>query len=956
MSKNKGFFLKLIVTISLISATFFYSTTCATESGTYGGLKPKETIPTLEKLIQGKLDNGLRYYIYENRKPEGRAALTLAVNAGAVLEDDDENGLAHFVEHMAFNGTERFSESEVVDYLRSLGMRFGADANAYTTADQTVYEIEVPVETDIDGIKRIPVKALDIIDDWMYAITFEPEAVNDERPIIMEEYRLRRFGAMGRQQKVLSAGLLAGSRYAERDVIGLPEVIENAPAQKLKGFYKKWYKPENMAIILVGDFDGAALEKKLAGYFNAPASDTPFVHPEYSLPPPKKNDIKIEIFTDPELSYTQIALFYKQKYIKNENTIAEYKKMLVDNLISRMLDERFGEAALNPQTSYVTAGASFFSMVRPSNFYTFSLASKPKMTGQSLDELLLVKESVKRYGFSGAEIERAKQSLLSDFARLAAEKEKSETSFFSSKLTYHYLDNTPIPDFDWELATAQELLPFITKNEIHNAVKNYFLYEDVFIFISAPEDEAPYIPAKADIMRKAKNLSALKIEKPDEVVFDSQLLDKAPERGGISEEIIHEDTGIVEWKLDNGATVMLKNTTNKNDNIELYAISRGGTAAAPPEDAVSANLAAELFSASGVGTWTRSELVKKLSGKQVSFSFNTNDFTRNITGSSNTADLKTLFELIYLSFTGTKIDQNAFSVVLDEYRTILAQRSKNPEAVFDDEVQKIIYSDNPRFMPLTVDDLSKLSADKALAFLEKCFNPADYTFIITGNIDIKTMKYLVETYIASIPEKTNFDQWAKPVPPIQRPGKTEVIVRKGQEDKGYVFSGRFISKTFDENTGLVCKVLSEYLDIVLVESVREKLGGAYSIGASASLSPVPPDGELVFEVFFACNPKRALELNLAVEAELAKIAAGNINADTFDKARKALIKNWEQSMQSNAFLSRTFANYRVVFDIPESRLYERPRMYESLRQSDMQNLMKQILQKGAVTVILYPAN
>jgi zinc protease len=945
---------KQIVTLACVTLTLF-CVTCATGSAVYNGLDPKEKIPVMENLRQGTLANGLRYYIYENKKPENRAYLTLAVNAGAVLEDDDENGLAHFVEHMAFNGTERFSESEVVDYLRSLGMRFGADVNAFTTTDETVYQIEVPVETDSVGIRRIPDKALNILEDWTCAITFDAEAVDDERRVIMEEYRLRRFGADGRQYENLRAALLAGSRYKERDVIGLSEIIETAPAERIKNFYKKWYRPENMAVIFAGDFDGEALEKSLSSHFNASAGETPFYHPEYFLPPPEKNNIQVEVFTDPELQYTQTALFYKQKYVKQEDTIAKFRESLIDDLIGRILTERMDDASQKPQSPYVAAGSVFFNIVRPSRFYALNLAAKPGMAEQALDEMLVLKESVKRYGFLPAEIDRAKRSFLADAAQSAAEKEKIESGFFVTKFVNHYLNSAPIPGIDWEFAAAERLLPSITKNDLHKRVKSYFAYDDVFVFFSAPEAEAPYIPSKDVIAQKIKTSGRLKIKNPDGAAMDSALLDKTPERGGISEEIIHEDTGVVEWKLDNGARMLLKSTTNKNDNIELYAVSRGGTAAAPLEDSVSAGLAAELLSASGAGKWSRQDLIKKLSGKQVSVSFNTSSFTRNIQGSSNTADLKTLFELMYLYFTDPRIDSSALSVLTDEYRTVLAQRSQNPENMFFDEIQRITYGGNPRFAPLTVDDLSKLDADRALEFLKKCFNPADYTFVITGNINLETMRDFVETYLASIPVKAEFNQWSPPAPPIQRPGKTDTAIRKGKEDKGYVYSGRFISHTFDENTAMVCNILSEYLDIVLVESIREKLGGAYSISASAALSPIPPGGEIVFETVFPCDPKRATELNGAVEAELAKIAAGNINADTFSKARKALVKNWEQSMQSNTFLSRTLANYSVIFDIPIKHLYTRPDTYEALNTGDMQNLMKLILRREPVTVILYPA-
>jgi zinc protease len=947
---------RLIVYLSMllvVVAASFFCLTCVTGSAVYGGLNPKETVPVMQNLRQGILANGLRYYIYENRKPENRASLTLAVNAGAVLEEDDENGLAHFVEHMAFNGTKRFSESEVVDYLRSLGMRFGADANAFTNADATVYGIDVPIETSADGTRTVPDKALDILDDWTYAVSFEPEAVEDERRVIMEEYRVRRFGAAGRQQKILLEGLLAGSRYAERDVIGLPEIIENAPAERIKGFYKKWYRPENMALIFVGDFDGAALEENLSKHFTAPAENEQFERPLYFLPPPQKNNIQVEISADPEIPYTQIALFYKQKYEQNKDTIAEYRKSLIDTLINRMLTERFNDRTLDSHSPFNYASADLLSIVRPSLFYSFNIVVKPGMAEAALDEILAAKESLRRYGFSDPEIERAKRSLLSDTANFAVEKEKNESFIIVHKLTSRYFENAPIPDIDWELTAAEKLLPSITPKDIHKAVKDYFLYNDVFVFISAPEAES--IPSADAIMQKVKSAGGLKIQKPDETVFDSMLLDLTPELGGIDEEIIHEDTGIVEWRLENGARVLLKNTENKNDEIALHASARGGTAASPLEDSVSAKIAPELLSASGAGPWTRRELVKKLSEKQVSFSFSADDFTRRIQGYSNTADLKTMFELLYLTFTDPRIDAEAVSVVADEYKTLLARRSENPEEVFFDEIEKVTYSGNPRYLPLTIDDIPKIDADKAFLFIKKCLNPADYTFVIIGNIDFEAVSNLVQTYLASIPQGASFNQWEQPDPAVKRPGKTDAVVRKGKEDKGYVYSGRFIAKKFDENTAMVCNVLSEYLDIVLVRSIREKLGGVYSISAGSSLLPIPPDGELRLVVFFACDPKRAVELNAAVEAELAKIASGDIDADTFLKAQKALIKNWEQNMESNRFLSHTFANYDAFFNIPISHLYDRNNTYTALRSNDMQNLMKQILGTDPATVILYPA-
>jgi len=541
--KRSGLFLISFVVCSFIS--------CATAR--FGGLDPKEAIPLLPGVRAGTLSNGLQYYIVENKNPADRAWLTLAVNAGAVLEEDDEDGYAHFVEHLAFQDTEHFNHMELVEYLRSLGMRFGADVNASTGSDETIYEIEVPVEKDASGIKQIPEEALRIIDDWTQAVQFNSETVDKERLIILEERRMRFLSASGRLREMFRPLLYAGSKYALRNVIGQPDTIEHATAAELEAFYQKWYKPENMALIFAGDFDGAALEENLEKFFTAPASPASFVHPENPLPGPEKGKLRVEIFTDPELTYTTIQFFYKQPHTVPEKTIASFREDIIDNLIEIMISERFRDARMKKETPFVSAGAGFYPLSRTDESYCLLAAAKTGRAEETINALLGFKESLIRYGFTGAEIERAKKSFLSFMEAEYAEKDKQDSPALIGGLTAYYLSNDVFAGIDWELAVSQQLLPRIAKSDINTAVKNYFSFDDALIFVSAPQAEAPSIPSSQAITGMVRSAHTLTVAKPSESAVDSELLDAAPEAGDIIDEDVDEDTEIIYWELSNGA-------------------------------------------------------------------------------------------------------------------------------------------------------------------------------------------------------------------------------------------------------------------------------------------------------------------------------------------------------------------------------------------------------------------
>jgi zinc protease len=474
---------------------------------------------------------------------------------------------------------------------------------------------------------------------------------------------------------------------------------------------------------------------------------------------------------------------------------------------------------------------------------------------------------------------------------------------------------------------------------------------DIRVFIIAPESEKNSLPSEEEVRQLIKQSPRMKISPPLNRTVGDELLPNTPSSGLIVSESLDSDTGAIRWELGNGAKVILKETKNRNNEIVLRAMARGGSTSVPPEDDVSAGLAAEMISVSGMGPYSRTELSRKLADKQVSISYWISNYYRGLDGSTTMGDIKTLFEMIYLGFTDPRIDPEAVKVMMDQYRTALAQRNENPDTVFSDEINKVTYGNHPHFKPLELADLPKANMDTALNFIRRGLNPGDYTFIFTGNLDTEMIRYYVESYIASIPRKETWDTWTKLN--IERPAKTEKTVYKGKEERSLVYMGWFNKIPYSEENSAAAQVLSEYLDIRMTEEIREKLGGVYSISVGVSVSPVP-ESELIMVVYFACDPRRARELSNAVLELLNRTVNSAINQDTFGKSVEALKKEWESSIQSNSYIAQSYSNSSVLLNLPLSRLDKRPRYYEGVTPADIQKICAQASQNGPALVILYP--
>jgi len=557
-----------------------------------------------------------------------------------------------------------------------------------------------------------------------------------------------------------------------------------------------------------------------------------------------------------------------------------------------------------------------------------------------------------RHGFTDSEMATAAEMLISDLQKLAQEKNRQQSQKYINSLTDYYLKGGNYADIEWELNAVSQMLPHIKAKDINAAVKNYFASGDLQVFIFAPDSEQDSLPNEARVKQMIAESKKMKIAAPKSRAVEGGLLSSVPGSGAVVSESIDTETGAAFWELSNGARVILKSTKNKNDEIVMHAMALGGTSSAAPEDDISASLAIEMTQVSGLGPWSRPELTIKLAGKQVSLSQFVYSYYRGFRGSSNTGDLKTFFEMLYLIFTDQRIDGEAVQAMMDQYKTSLALRREDPHAVFSDEINRTIYSGHPHFKSLELEDLPKADTDKALAFVRKCLNPADYTFIFTGNLDFKTMKEYVENYLAAIPRGQSWNTWTDLN--VTRPGKVENIVHKGKEEQSTVYMVWFSKAPFSDEISASCQVLNEYLDIKLDNEIREKLGGVYSISSGVSISPVP-QGELSMQVYFNCDPKRVRELQTAVIAILNQTAGGVIDHDTFTKAMEAPKKEWEVSIQSNAYIAQSYANSSVLLKLPLSRLDKRPKLFAAVTQADIQRVCAQLLQSsGPALVVLLP--
>ena len=904
-----------------------------------------QTLPLDPQVTLGKFDNGLRYYLRVNKKPENRAELQLVINAGSVLEDDDQQGLAHFVEHMAFNGTKHFAKQELVKFMESIGMRFGPSLNAITSFDETVYMLTIP--TDKPDVMKT---AFQILEDWAQELTFDPAEIDKERGVIIEEWRLGR-GASARMQDKQFPILLKSSRYANRLPIGEKKTIESFKYDTLKRFYRDWYRPDLMAVIAIGDFDRSAVEKLIQEHFaGLPAARTPRLRPVYDVP--DHPETLYAIATDKEATNSSVSVFNKLP-VRDQSTVGAYRQSLVEELYSGMLNRRFSELTQKPDPPFLNAYSGRGLFVRSKEAYMLNAMVKDEGIERGLEALFTESERVLRFGFTPTELERQKRDALRSMERLYAEREKRESRAFASEYMRHFLQGEPSPGADVEFELTKRFLPEITLEETNKLGREWVTERSRVILVSAPEKAGLEVPSEQKLSAVLKSVSGKEITAYKDTVTDQPLLDKIPELGKVIKTAAKEEYGITEWELANGVKVVLKPTNFKQDEILVRALSPGGTSLADDKDFIPANTASMVVAAGGLGKFNAIELGKVLSGKVATVRPFIGEIEEGIMGSASPKDLETLFQLIYMTFAEPRADATIFGVLTGQTKAMLANRKASPDYAFRETLQTTLSQNHLRARPMTPEIIDEMNLEKSFAFYKDRFADAgDFTFIFIGNLDLETLKPLVERYLGSLPSLRRKETW-KNVGIEPPKGVVQKTVKKGIEPKSQsavVFTGPF---QYDRPHRTAIRAMSVVLDTRLRNLLREELSGTYGVGVNASYSKIP-DEEYTIMINFGCNPERVNELVKAVFQEIESLKSRGPTDKEVGDAREALFREYETGMkQNNWLLTQVYYRYQLGEDLKE--LFNLGDFLKTLSAASIQEAARTYLNtNNYVQVLLFP--
>jgi zinc protease len=850
------------------------------------------TIPLDPAVRAGRLPNGLRYYIRRNARPEERVELRLVVNAGSVLEDDDQRGLAHFVEHMLFNGTRRFHKNDIVKYLESIGVRFGADLNASTGFDETIYILPVPTDKP-----ELVERAFDILEDWASAALFDSAEVMAERGVVMEEWR-GGLGAGSRIRDKQFPVIFRGSRYAERLPIGQPEILQRTTPAPLRRFYQDWYRPDLMAVVAVGDIDPDRVQRLVTEHFSglkAPARP----RPRESFPVPPNDAPLVTIATDPEEQVTTLSVLYKHPP-QALRTAADYRRSLVQELYQFVLNQRLSELARKEETPFSVASNGYGSFVRSTDIYQLTAVTKDSQAVASLESMLVEAKRIREHGILASELERAKAALLRAYESAYAEREKTESANYADEYINLFLEGEPSPGIAWEYRTVQQQLPTIALAEVNAVGRAWITESNRIIALSAPENAATSVPTEQELLQAFRRAEAATVAAYTENVSADPLVAAPPTGATIASETRRESIGVTEWTLSNGVRVFLKPTDFKADEVLLRGWSPGGSSLVADTDLASVALATTAVERGGAGAFNAIELGKKLTGKQASATVFIDDVTEGVSGRASPKDLETMFELAYLKLTAPRRDSASFAAFLAQVRPFLANRASSPEAVFGDTVSLTMAQYHPRAHPINLEFLQQVSYDRAMElYRERFADFSDYTFVLVGAFTPEQVRPLVTRWLGGLPSTGRRENWRDNgvVPPN---GLVEKTVRKGVEPKAQTVVLFHGETPFGPRERHALRSLTEYVEMRLLDNLREALGGTYSVQVGGTLERIPRE-RFTVTISYGSAPERADSLFATVLAVLDSVKAGAIDTADVAKVREQQLRQLEVSLKENSY-------------------------------------------------------
>ncbi|WP_288956213.1 insulinase family protein [uncultured Polaribacter sp.] len=901
-------------------------------------------IPIDPSVRIGKLPNGITYYIKNNGKPANKVELRLAINAGSILEDEDQLGLAHFMEHMNFNGTKNFKKNELINYLQSIGVKFGADLNAYTGFDETVYILPIPSD-DEEKLE----KGFQIIEDWAGGALLDGKDIDEERGVVLEEYRSRR-GADSRMLENYLPKMMYGSKYAKRLPIGTEKNLKTFKHESLRRFFKDWYRPDLMAVIAVGDVDVDKLEAKIKAHFSKiPAVKNPRKREAFSLENHKETFIAIE--SDKEAPFSQVQLMYKDyKDSKPAKSVAEYRKSIVKSLFAQMINNRLDELRNGEKPPFVY-GFSYHGGTYARNRSAYQSVAGTSADGQlnALNALLEESERAKRYGFKKGELARAKKNVLARLEKSFKNKDKNESRRVVGAYINHFLKETPIPGIAWTFDINKKILPTITLEEVNSVIGNFLHDDNRVIIITGPKK----VVTEQQVLDALKTVKTKELKAYEDKEVAASLITNEPTMGKIVGLTKNDTLGTKTFILGNGAKVTYKKTDFKNDEVLFTAFSYGGTSLYSIDELKATSFANGALTDAGVNGYSISDMTKMMSGKIARVRPFIGGLSEGFNGSASPKNLEELFQLVHLYFTALNKDDKAFKSSINKSKSFLGNLLASPNFFFQKEMSDFMNAKNPRYIGFPSPEKYD-AADYNLAYAkykERFADAGDFNFYFVGNIDERKLAEFSMKYIASLPGKNTKESYkVSDFRPIK--GNHTKIVNKGKDPKSSVQILYQGETEYNKKEALAFKSLGEILGIKLTQKLREEEGGVYSSRTNGNISKMPY-GRYSFSVSFPCAPENVEKLKNIVLQEISKIVKDGPTDEDLSKTKKARILNHKESTKRNRYWLNLIKNVDYMKnDIEDATNFEN--RVNALTKDDIQKVAKKYLTKGYILGILNP--
>jgi len=907
-----------------------------------------DPLPEDPKVTKGVLENGLTYYVRANDNPKNRAELFLVVKAGSVDEDEDQLGLAHFAEHMAFNGTKNFPKHELINYFESIGMEFGPEINAYTSFDETVYMLKVP----LDSAEYLE-QGLQVLYDWASQVTDSDEEINKERGVIYEEWRGGR-GANDRMMQEWLPVFLHESRYAERLPIGKMDIVNNAPPEALRRYRSDWYRPDLQAIIVVGDFDQEQMVEKVKEKFSEiPAVDNPRTKEYFDIP--FHEETLVSIATDEEAQYSVAQVYYKHPLEKSK-TLSDYRESIKQSLFNGMINNRLSELTQKADPPFIIGQSSYSELFGPTSVYNSVAVTQNGQIEKGLKAVLLENQRVKQHGFTQTELDRQKTALLNSIEKAYNERENQKSISYANEYKRNFLlTEEPFPGIENEFEYFKAFMPEITLEEINDLAEKWVRDENRVVVITAPELENVEVPEKENIFALLQEVDQTEVEPYVDAVANVPLIADEPVGTEVTAVKELDNVEAEEWTLGNGAKVIIKVTDFKDDEILFSAWSPGGNSLYTLEDDVSASFTSTIMSMSGIADFDNITLDKMLSDKVFSLSPYINELREGFSGNSSIKDAETLLQMVYLYFTQPRFDKTSFESYMTRMAGFIENRSVSPETAFSDTLNVVLANYHERARPMTKELLSEADFNRIREIGKERFkNAADFKFFFVGNIDKEEFKPLVEKYIGSIPSVSEQEEWNDLN--IEKPdGVVEKIVEKGQEEKSLqyiVFHGDF---DYNSRNRLVLNAVESILSTRLLEVIREDKSSVYSIRANSSTSKYP-DQEYSISISYGTDPAKLDELKEAVFAEIKNFATNGPSEEELQKAKEKMLRQREVALRENSFWLSVLSNTYYLKDGDFSEFGTYNDLVNSINQSEVKDAFNSYFNfENYVSVALKPA-